>query len=133
MGGLSKKAYQFTKLLRTKPTPSVIVDGGGLLFKNSFIPQGQEAQLEATAEGIVKAYNLIGYDAVAVSSRDLAAGLDFLLGLQENSLFEWPEPFFPVTWYAPIDFRISLQVQLPFYRSFEQAGPWLLLSLSMRQ
>ncbi len=60
-----------------------------MLFKNIFIAKGQDAQARTTATGIVKAYNLIGYDAVAISSRDLAGGIDFLLKMQEESLFPW--------------------------------------------
>jgi 2',3'-cyclic-nucleotide 2'-phosphodiesterase (5'-nucleotidase family) len=89
LGGLSKKAYQFTKLIKEKKLPFLIVDGGSLLFKRNSIAKSQESQAKITATGIVKAYNLIGYDAVGVSGQDLAAGIDFLLEIKEQSQFDW--------------------------------------------
>jgi len=89
LGGLSKKAYRFNKVLQAKDLPFLILDGGALLFKNTFITASQEVQAKITADGIVKAYNLIGYDAVGVSSRDLAGGIDFLLELASRSDFAW--------------------------------------------
>ncbi|MCK4837998.1 MAG: hypothetical protein KAS94_04295 [Desulfobulbaceae bacterium] len=89
MGGLSKKAYQFTKLIKSSNRPSLILDGGSLLFKSNSVQNKLANQSEITAKGIIKAYNLIGYDAVGVSRRDLAAGLDFLLKIKEKSKFTW--------------------------------------------
>ena len=40
-------------------------------------------------EGIVKSYNLIGYNAVGVNSKDLIAGLDYLYELSKYSNFPW--------------------------------------------
>jgi len=42
-----------------------------------------------TAKVIVDAYNLMAYDAVGISARDLAAGLDFLLTMKERADFVW--------------------------------------------
>jgi hypothetical protein len=39
--------------------------------------------------GIVEAYNILGYEAVAVSRIDLAGGTDFLHELQKKSKFTW--------------------------------------------
>ncbi len=76
MGGLSKKAYQI-EILRKKQGALLIVDSGNLLFKHPVIPQGR-SQEESTANGIIKAYEQMAYDAVAVGPYDLAAGVDFL-------------------------------------------------------
>ncbi len=89
MGGLSKKAYQFTSHIKNTPRPSLVLDGGSLLFKSNAVHGSLADQSRITAQGIINAYNLIGYDAVGVSSRDLAAGLDFLLEIKENSKFDW--------------------------------------------
>lgn len=89
MGGLSKKASQFNRLAKLKKLPTLKVDGGSLLFKSDFLAGDQRDQAEITAETIVEAYNLIGYDAVGVGGRDLAAGLDFLLKLKNKSQFAW--------------------------------------------
>lgn len=89
MGGLSKKAYQFTHHTQKSTQPVLILDAGSLIFKSNVINNKQLSQARITAKGIVKAYNLTGYDAVGVSGRDLAAGLDFLLELQEASQFDW--------------------------------------------
>ncbi len=42
-----------------------------------------------TAAAIVKAYNLIGYNAVCVGSQDLIAGLPYLLALSKDAKFAW--------------------------------------------
>ncbi|MDT8335751.1 MAG: UshA-like (seleno)protein, partial [Desulfurivibrionaceae bacterium] len=89
MGGLSKKAYQFTRLKNERGLPTLIVDGGSLLFKNARLAEGRAEQDKITAATIVKAYNLTGYDAVGVGGRDLAAGLDFLLEIRDESRFDW--------------------------------------------
>jgi hypothetical protein len=89
LGGLSKKAYQFTRHIKKSSRPVLVLDGGSLLFKSNSVNKRLVEQAKITAKGIIKAYNLIGYDAVGVSSWDLAAGLDFLLEIKENSKFDW--------------------------------------------
>lgn len=89
MGGLSKKAYQFTRHIQKSEQPVLVLDAGSLLFKSNSINNKLLPKAKITARGIVKAYNLTGYDAVGVNSRDLAAGLDFLLELQDVSRFDW--------------------------------------------
>lgn len=42
-----------------------------------------------TAAAIIKAYNLIGYDAVCVGSQDLIDGLPYLKALSKDSKFVW--------------------------------------------
>lgn len=65
------------------------MDGGSLLFKTNILAESGTEQAKTTAETIAKAYNLIGYDAVGVGRRDLAAGLDFLLEIRDKSRFDW--------------------------------------------
>lgn len=89
MGGLSKKAFQFAEISREHNLPTLILDGGSLLFKDNPINKNQEQQDKITASGIIKAYNKIGYDAVGVSGQDLAAGLDYLTQLSKESDFTW--------------------------------------------
>ena len=89
MGGLSKKAFQFDSILSENQRPAVIVDAGALLFEKELLTPGTREQAMATAEGIVKAYNLMGYDAVGIARQDLAAGLGFLKDLRTRSEFAW--------------------------------------------
>ncbi|MFZ5774810.1 MAG: UshA-like (seleno)protein [Thermodesulfobacteriota bacterium] len=88
MGGLSKKATQLATL-RTEKPDLLILDSGGLLFKDPSLPAGQGEQLKATARGIVAAYNAMGFQAVGVAGQDLAGGLDFLLAVRKESRFPW--------------------------------------------
>lgn len=90
MGGLSKKAYQLNQLRKIHPE-TVAIDSGGLLFKQEKLSRGtlQEKQFQATAKGIISAYNTMEYKAVGVASQDLAAGLPFLLDMQRQSKFPW--------------------------------------------
>lgn len=89
MGGLSKKAYQLEKLRASELLPYLTIDAGGLLFKNEKIAASSRDRAEVTAEGMVQAYNAMGYDAVGVARQDLAAGLSFMKNLQEKSTFSW--------------------------------------------
>lgn len=88
MGGLPKKAQQLIGL-REKKNTVLALDSGGLLFKDEKIPADQTQQLTTTAQGIVTAYNKMSFDAVGVARQDLAAGLGFLLALQQKSNFPW--------------------------------------------
>ncbi len=89
MGGLSKKAFQIKRISQDYKLPGLKVDGGSLLFKQERLLPGMRQQAMITAEGIVKAYNAMGYDAVAVNRLDLAAGLDNLQQLKSKSTFAW--------------------------------------------
>jgi hypothetical protein len=89
LGGLSKKAHQLQILRQDSPVPSLTLDGGALLFDGVQLPAARVAQARATAEGIVKAYNLMGYDAAGVGRHDLAGGLSFLQELATRSDFAW--------------------------------------------
>jgi hypothetical protein len=69
--------------------PFLAVDAGNLLFKNERIAPALLPQMTITAEGIMEAYNLMQYSAVAVGSYDLGAGLPFLKELASRSKFTW--------------------------------------------
>ena len=88
MGGLSKKAQQLIGL-REKKSGVIALDSGALLFKEEKIQPDQRQQLTATAQGIVSAYNKMSFAAVGVARQDLAAGLSFLLSIQQKSDFPW--------------------------------------------
>ena len=89
MGGLSKKAYQLEKIQGLYEFPYLNVDGGNLLFKHERIAPALLQQMTITAEGIIDAYNLMQYDAVAVGRNDLAGGLSFLKAQAARSQFTW--------------------------------------------
>ncbi|HFQ81782.1 MAG TPA: hypothetical protein ENK33_10490 [Desulfobacterales bacterium] len=89
MGGLSKKAQQFELTAAESKLPHITLDGGALLFKDLRLTRGQEQGEMLTAQAIVKAYNLMGYQAVGVSKYDLTAGLDFLRQISRESKFSW--------------------------------------------
>lgn len=76
-------------MARTSKLPILKVDGGGLLFARPQLNPGELEQAKISAEGLVAAYNLIGYDAVGIARPDLAGGLDFLKGLAKSSKFAW--------------------------------------------
>ncbi|MDG4476477.1 UshA-like (seleno)protein [Desulfobacterales bacterium RS19-109] len=88
MGGLPKKAQQLEELRKGKKAV-LALDSGALLFKEEKIPPDQQQQLTTTAQGIVSAYNRMSFAAVGVARQDLAAGLAFLLSLQQKSDFPW--------------------------------------------
>jgi len=89
LGGLSKKAYQLEKIRELYEVPSLTVDGGNLLFKHESLMPALVQQMTLTAEGIVDAYNLMQFDAVAVGKNDLAAGLSFLKEQAARAKFPW--------------------------------------------
>lgn len=89
MGGLSRKA---TKIKQRSKTgyPHLLVDAGALLFPESDMAGGlQQEQARITARGIAEIYERLGYDAVGIAERDLAAGYEFLQGLTEQTEFPW--------------------------------------------
>ncbi len=100
MGGLSKKAYQINILDDKKALPAVLLDAGNMLFKQDTVSHSQEL---LTAAGLREIYQLMAYDAVAVGSHDLAAGIEFLkngkLGafpwLSANLMDKLHRPIFP--------------------------------------
>ena len=89
MGGLSKKAYQLEKIRKLYEFPQLTVDAGNLLFKHETLAPALVQQMTLTAAGIIDAYNLMHYNAVAVGKNDLAAGLSFLKEQASRSRFPW--------------------------------------------
>lgn len=87
MGGLPKKAFELKKRAISE---SIVVDGGALLFKQPTPLKAQgRLQAEIQAKGIIKAYNSMDYDAVAISAFDLAGGLNFFQSIKTLSTFPW--------------------------------------------
>jgi hypothetical protein len=70
--------------------PLLIVDAGNLLFVKALGVEGGATNTISliTAHGLVRAYNAMLYDAVAVSASDLSAGADFFRETM-NELFPW--------------------------------------------
>ena len=89
MGGLPKKASRIEQSRRESRLPVLLLDGGSLLFRPGHYDPGQTAQAGIVATALVDSYNLMAYDAVGVSSRDLAGGVAFLLELQARAKFAW--------------------------------------------
>ena len=89
MGGLSKKAYQLKKIQGLYEFPHLTIDAGNLLFKHERIAPVLLQQKTITAKGIIDAYNLMQYDAVAVGRNDLGAGLAYLKEQASRSKFTW--------------------------------------------
>lgn len=58
--------------------PWLAVDAGALFFASPFLPPADLAQAKITASGIAKAYAKMGFHAINVGRRDLAAGIDFV-------------------------------------------------------
>ncbi|NTV13535.1 MAG: hypothetical protein HGA96_06345 [Desulfobulbaceae bacterium] len=76
-------------MTRSSNLPTLKVDGGALLFER---PQPNPRELEQAklaGEGLVAAYNQMGYDAVGVTRLDLLGGLDFLKSLAGRAKFAW--------------------------------------------
>jgi len=89
LGGLPKKTT-ILKKMNFDPNQTLLIDSGALLFARhqagAAIKAGQDQIL---AEAIVSAYNEMGYEAVGISSYDLAGGLSFLSKMAELSTFPW--------------------------------------------
>ncbi|MFP3982773.1 MAG: UshA-like (seleno)protein [Desulfurivibrionaceae bacterium] len=89
MGGLSKKATKI-KERKQERSSTLLIDAGALFFPKPDIPAGlQYEQARVTARGIAEIYRNIGYEAIGIAGRDLAAGLDFLHDLAERSDHPW--------------------------------------------
>lgn len=88
MGGLSKKAYELSRIRKQK-NEVLALDSGALLFRDSSIPGGEFRQQKISASVISAAYSLMNFAAVGIAGPDLAGGIDFLLGLQKEASFPW--------------------------------------------
>lgn len=86
MGGLSKKSTLLQNL--TASTAILKIDAGNLFFDEKLASQPQRIpQAIITASAMVNAYNHMGYDAVAIGSQDLVAGIDTLQKLASQASF----------------------------------------------
>ncbi len=89
MGGLSKRKTLFKKL-NVNTEEALLIDAGALLFnKSSYSSQLDLDLAKINAEGLIEAYNDLGYEAVGISEIDLAGGINFLKLLAEKSKFPW--------------------------------------------
>jgi len=89
LGGLSKKAYELELLGKQSKAPLLLLDGGSLLFTQDNLSPNRAAQARITADGIVAAYNYMGFKAVGIATADLATGLEFLKEIRDRSKFAW--------------------------------------------
>lgn len=78
MGGLSRKAFMIEKKADDTALPWLAVDAGALFFASPFLPPADLAQAKISASGIAGAYAKMGFHAINVGRRDLAAGIDFM-------------------------------------------------------
>lgn len=88
-GGLSKKGFQLDKIAAAAAKPHLTLDAGNLLFKQATVNPSQAEQEKMAARALVEAYALSGYQAVAVGTLDLSAGLDFLRTVSTEAKFSW--------------------------------------------
>ncbi len=77
MGGLSEKANVVSQVWNNAEGRVIGVDAGNLLFAKPGRFTVNEPQL-ITAQAVAEIYLLLGLDALAVGSDDLAAGLEFV-------------------------------------------------------
>lgn len=85
MGGLSRKALQIEQLSKENDLPILVIDAGGTLFKG--LSGGTSPALQATAEGIVDAYEAMGTTAMGLAPQDFGGGTAFLRSLAEKAGF----------------------------------------------
>lgn len=63
------------------------IDAGDAFFMTPYIVQSKREKLEAIAGSILSSYNVMGCQLMNIGANDLAAGGDFILGLQEQADF----------------------------------------------
>ncbi len=139
MGGLSKKS----SLLKGLATSADILklDAGTLFFDEKLTGQPRRLpQAIITASAMVDAYNLMGYDAIAIGRQDLSAGLHALQTLATRASFPFLSAnlvdtngsllFTPFTLIERAGIRIALigltgQTNLPgAYSDTVKISPW---------
>jgi len=87
LGGLARKATIIDEA-KADGSPVFIIDGGNLFFKRDKISPGTSGNNEKiTAESILESYNVMGCDGMTLGSKDFAAGVDYLKGLEEKANF----------------------------------------------
>lgn len=86
LGGLARRATYIAQV-REEGNPTVLLDAGGVFFREGSIPDFLRAQLAAKADSIVDAYAEMGYDAVNVGDADFGLGIERLWTLRERAPF----------------------------------------------
>jgi hypothetical protein len=89
LGGLSRAASQISRFAELEKLPWLFLDSGGLLFKQSSLPSGQEEQERITAAGIAEAIQSMNCRAVGLEAHDLAGGVELLKKIQEEQKLTW--------------------------------------------
>jgi len=88
IGGLARRA-SYIKRLREEGRALLILDAGDLFYRPPFgrpsAPAGEDDIRRA--EALVKAFNEMGCDAIALGEKDLALGVEALERLQEEANF----------------------------------------------
>ena len=88
-GGMSRKAAQISQIAAAEQLPYLYLDSGGLLFKQTRLPAGQEEQAKIAAQGIVEAMQAMRCQAVGIGSHDLTGGVELLRQLQDSGQLTW--------------------------------------------
>jgi len=63
------------------------VDAGDALFKSAYLGPTQQEKLKQVATAIISAYNTMGCEVMNIGSKDLAAGYDFIMSLDQQAQF----------------------------------------------
>ncbi len=88
-GGMSRKAAQISQIAAAEQLPYLYLDSGGLLFKQTKLPAGQEEQAKIAAQGIAEAMQAMRCQAVGITAHDLAGGVDLLRQMQDAGQLNW--------------------------------------------
>ena len=73
--------------MHTGAPPSLVIDGGALLFKQAQLPEREAKAAQRTAQGIAQITKALTTQAIGISPLELAGGIEFLQQLaRENSL-----------------------------------------------
>jgi len=80
---------QIEEITKSENKAAILVDSGSLLFKHDKISPSNLMQEKISAKAIVQSMLAMGYQTAGIASRDLAAGVDYLLTLQKETGFQW--------------------------------------------
>ena len=85
-GGLPRKS-SYIKSLENEGKDPMILDAGNLFFSKNEPDNLDLAQSKLRAYTLIEGYNNIGCEAMNIGSKDLAAGVEFLLSLKNKAKF----------------------------------------------
>ncbi|CAK8723464.1 Cytochrome c554 and c-prime [Candidatus Electronema halotolerans] len=88
-GGMSRKAAQISQIAAAEQLPFLYLDSGGLLFKETRLPAGQEEQAKIAAQGLAAAMQVMRCQAAGVGAHDLAGGVELLRQFQDTGQLTW--------------------------------------------